>query len=129
VGSFVFAAHSGFRYVVLATGLLTVLLALMAVVGSGTGARRVANRLYRLWVVLLDVQFLLGVITIFVRPFVPMYIGHVAMMLLAIAFAHVMSKQSQKAGPDGNPRLVLAGAALSLGLIVGGILSIGRPIV
>jgi hypothetical protein len=128
VGQTLFMAHSGFRYLVLLGGVIALLLAIVAVATSGSAAARRAAGVYRVYTVLLDIQVLLGIITAILRPFVPQYIGHIAMMLLAVAFAHIMAVKLRKAA-EPKPMLALAGVLVSLALIVGGILAIGRPLV
>lgn len=128
---FVFAAHSGFRYVVLLFGAAA-LIASLAGLGGGAGSRagRLALRLFRIYVGTLDVQLLLGIATVALRPFHPQYIGHIAMVVAAIAVAHVTSARLRRAPAENRrPTTVLVGVVLSLGLIAGGILAIGRPIV
>lgn len=128
---FVFAAHSGFRFMVLLFGAAAAVASVAGLSGGPTsGAGRIALRLYRIYVGTLDLQLLLGLATVALRPFHAQYIGHIAMVVLAVVVAHLVSVRLKKAAPEGRrPAVVLAGVVISLGLIVGGILAIGRPIV
>jgi len=131
VSQFVFEAHSGFRYVVLLVGAAAVVASLAGWSGGATsGGGRLALRLYRVFVGTLDIQLLLGITVAVVRPFHPQYIGHIVMVALAIAVAHVVNARLRKAPEEARrPAAVLTGVLISMGLIVGGILAIGRPIV
>jgi hypothetical protein len=131
VSQFVFAAHSGFRYIVLLVGAATLVASLFGWRGgASSGGGRLALRLFRVYVGTLDLQLLLGIATVALRPFQPQYIGHIVMVVLAIAVAHIVGARLRKA-PEAarRPSVVFAGVVFSLGLIVGGILAIGRPIV
>jgi hypothetical protein len=123
-------AHSGVRYLVLATGVLVLVLGLVAMLpAAASNAGRSAGRLFRVFVIFLDIQMLLGIVTAFVRPFVPAYIGHIVMMVGAVVVAHMFSARLRKAQPESpSPGLVVVAALLALGLIVGGILAIQRPL-
>jgi heme A synthase len=128
LGNTLFMAHSGVRYLVLLSGVIALLLALLAL-RKGTLSRpgEVAGRVY---LGFLDLQFLLGLATVLTRPFVPQYIGHIVLMVLAVSLAHGVSAAVKKRPEGARPPGMLAAAiAGSLALIVVGILSIGRPIV
>jgi heme A synthase len=128
MGEMLFMAHSGVRYLVLLTGIIALLLALMSLRrGVLSRAGEVAGRVY---VGVLDLQLLLGIATALTRPFFPQYIGHIVMMILAVALAHAVSVAVKK-HPEGArpPGMLAAGVAGSLVIIVVGILAIGRPVV
>lgn len=126
-----FAAHSGFRYLVLLIGLGSAAAAAAGLAaGSASSTARLAYRLYRIFVVCVDIQVLLGLGVILTRPFLPVYIGHLVMMVLALGVAHgigVMLKR--KPAERREPGPILAGVAVTLALIAGGIMAIGRPII
>jgi len=126
----IFMAHSGLRYLVLLAGAIAVVLALAALrPGPTSGAGRAAIHAFRLFVIVLDVQVLLGIGVAFTRPFVPMYMGHIVMMVLAVAMGHVLSVQLKRRAPgQRSPALILAGAGIPLLLVVGGILALARPV-
>lgn len=128
MAEFVFMAHSGWRYAVLVVGVLVLVLA-AAGLGGRTNLARSAERMYRVFATVLDIQFLLGIGTAILRPFVPMYIGHIVMMVLAIAITHILGGRLKKLDPGVHkPGVVLVGVLVALALIVGGILAIRRPL-
>jgi hypothetical protein len=123
-------AHSGVRYLVLTVGALVLALSLVALrAGSASNVGRAASRMFRVFVVTIDVQVLIGLAVVFLRPFHPMYIGHIVMMTGALAVAHMFAVRLRKATADhSGPSLIVTGTLLALVLIVGGILAIQRPI-
>ena len=125
---FVFNAHSGLRYLILLVGLLTALLALVGMTQKQP-ATSAGLTLLRVFVVLLDIQLLLGVLTLITGTFYMQLIGHLVMMTAAVAVAHLASSRLRKAPPEasGSGQL-LVGALIPLALIVAGILAIQRPI-
>lgn len=128
MGEMLFMAHSGVRYLVLLTGVIALLLALLSLrQGVLSRAGDIAGRVF---VGALDLQFLLGVGTVLTRPFFPQYIGHIVMVVLAVALMHAVSTAVRKR-PEGSrpPGMLAAGIVGSLLLIVIGITAIGRPIV
>ena len=79
---------------------------------------------------LLDLQVLIGVGVLLTRPFQPVYMGHLTMMALALVVAHGFAIALRRRPAERQtPAVQLAGVALTLVLIVGGILAIGRSIV
>lgn len=130
VTEFLFAAHSGFRYIVLTIGLATAAAAATALVsGPASTAGRLAFRLLRVFGILVDIQVLLGLGVVLTRPFQPIYIGHLVMMVLALAVVHGLSVFLKRKPPERRETgPILAGVAVALALIAGGIMAIGRPI-
>lgn|SRR5690606_5581186 len=119
-------AHSGLRYLVL-------LLAIMVILSAGNGllTRRQATKFDRvtmgIFTGLLDLQALLGVALIAMGIFYGALMGHVIMMILALAAAHATGAMARKATNDRRAHsLRLVGALLALVLIAGGIMAIGR---
>ncbi len=130
MADFVFRAHSGWRYCVLLAGALTVLLALLALAGGSQGRLgRAALILYRVFVGTLDLQVLLGILTVALRPFQPAFIGHIVMVVLGAVAAHYFAVLIKKRAPERRVILALSGVVIALVLIVGGIRAIGRRIV
>jgi len=131
VSDFLFAAHSGFRYVVLTVGVGTAAMAAAALIGGPTSkTSALAFRLFRVYVVAVDIQVMLGLSVVFTRPFQTIFIGHLAMMALSLATVHGVAVYLRKRPSDKRePGPILAAVAISLGLIAGGIMAIGRPIV
>lgn len=121
-------AHSGIRYLVLLAGLIVALYAAVGLFGRRPYDRggRITMQVF---VGLLDVQFLLGLLLVFSRPFYPALTGHIVMMVLAIGTAHAASSVNRRRPPERKSwALQLGAAVLALFFIVGGILAIGRPI-
>ncbi|MCI0437251.1 MAG: hypothetical protein L0271_26980 [Gemmatimonadetes bacterium] len=125
---FVFMFHSGLRYLVLLTAVvaLGVLLAGLRTKPVSRGAVtafRVFNRV-------LDVQVLAGIVVVLTRPFYGALMGHITMMVLAVIFADGAAIVHRRRPAERRTAGFLAASvALSLALIVAGILAIGRPIV
>lgn len=126
--TFLYHAHSGLRYLVLLAGVLAVLY-----LAFGWAARRPYDRPARVlgaaFTGTLDLQVLLGILLLFLRPFYGALMGHVVMMLLAVIAAHGFSVYA-RGRPDDRQRyaVALAGVAVALVLAVGGILAIGRGV-
>ena len=122
----VFYMHSGIRYLVLLAAL-----AALGYLLFGLATRRdfdkLAGALTGAYVGLMDVQVLIGVVLYLLIPSYPALLGHVVMMLAAVSVAHVVSIMNKRRETKSYA-LALTGVALSLILIVGGIMSIGRPI-
>lgn len=124
-----FAVHSLTRYLVL-------LAALGAIILAGAGWRRpglpprAERALAGTFVGLLDLQVVLGVILLTQWPFYGQLIGHIVMMVLAAATAHVTSIMARRRPTEAAGSGVrLAGFGITLVLIVGGIMAIQRPII
>lgn len=130
--------HSYLRWLVLLAGLFAVA---KAVAGYGGKAAYGAAdlRISRIFVGLLDLQFLLGLVLYFVSPVtrgamkdmaaamqeahVRFFVAeHPAMMVLALVVAHAASVWARKSPTDrGKFQRSSLGFALALGLIVAGI--------
>lgn len=123
------STHSGVRYLVLLMGVVVVVYA-----AYGLAAKRPYDQRMRILAAaftgVLDLQFLLGVATLFAGTFYPQLAGHIAMMVLAVAVAHIVSVVQRRRAPEQRtyaPHVV--GALVVLAIIAFGILAIGRPIV
>jgi hypothetical protein len=122
----IFQAHSGVRFLVL---LAAVVAAALLLAGSRTGQPLggAARKATAAFTGLLDLQILLGIATLMVRPFYGALIGHLVMMAAAAMAAHGLSVYARKQPDPRRVHLIsLAGIVLALLLIVGGIMSI-RP--
>lgn len=123
-----FHAHSGLRYLVLLVGIIALVYTAVA------AARRrpwdsTTRGLLLAFTGLLDLQVLLGLVLVFVWRFYPALWGHILMMLLAVATAHLTSILNRRRPVEQRSQAVAAGGvALALVLIVGGIMAIGRSI-
>ena len=123
------SAHSGFRYLVLLIGIVVIA---YAAYGMATG-RPYDQRMRILAAIftgVLDLTALLGVTMILFGTFYPQLGGHIVMMVLAVAIAHMVSIVMKKRPPEERtyaPHLVAT--LLILGVLSFGILAIGRPII
>lgn len=121
-----FQAHSGIRYLVLLAGVIALIAALIAASRGGNGPDAMLTRIF---VGVLDLQVLLGIILLVVRPFYGQLIGHIVLMVAAAAIAHIGSTRAKKqtvATAASRMRAITIGVALLA--IVAGIMAIGRPI-
>lgn len=119
-------AHSGVRYLVLLLALVVALVALHGLVtrrASGGGDRKLMS----VFVGVLDLQILLGIGLVLMGIFYGALMGHLMMMILAAVAAHAAAVMARRT-TDGRRAhgIRLAGVALALLLIVGGIMAIGR---
>ena len=119
-----FYAHSGLRYLVLLAAALAI-----AVLAWGWSARRPfegqSRAITAVFIGTLDLQVLLGLLLVLVRPWYGALMGHLVMMIAAALAAHGITVYARRQ-PD--PRRVhaitLVGVALALLLVVGGIMAI-----
>jgi uncharacterized membrane protein YphA (DoxX/SURF4 family) len=78
---------------------------------------------------LLDLQILLGAALVLGGRFPDAVVGHLVLMLLAAVVAHGSSIVARRSADERREVVIrLAGVALSLLLIVGGIMAIGRSV-
>ena len=124
-----FFAHSGLRYLVLLTGVLV-----LGYAGYGQATKREYDKTMRILAAVftgaIDLTVLFGVAHLFSGVFYPQLSGHIASMVLAATVAHVVSavmKRRPVAERTFLPHIV--GTLVVLGLVVVGIMAIGRPIV
>lgn len=123
-----YAAHSGLRFLVLLAGLFVILYALVGHFGKREYSSAMA-RLAAVFTGLLHLQVLTGVAVLFTRPFYNSIIGHLFLMVLAAAVAQLTSsvvRRRPREEKTYGPHLV--GAVVALGLVVAGILAIGRGV-
>ncbi len=122
-------AHSGFRYLVLLMGLVVVGYAAYGMVTGRPYDTRM-RALSAIFTGVLDLTVLLGFANLFTGMFYPQLGGHIVMMVLAAAVAHVVHGVMKRRPDDQRtyaPHLV--GTAVVLAMVVAGIMAIGRPIV
>ena len=121
-----FQAHSGLRYLVLVAAFA----AAAVLLWRGRGGHPYAGQsraTVAVFVATLDIQVLLGIILVLVRPFYGALMGHLVMMFLAAGAAHALGSYARKQDDARRAHLVaLGGVVLALLLIVGGIMAI-RP--
>jgi hypothetical protein len=121
-------AHSGFRYVVLAVAVIAVVYFLTAAL-RGRPFDKAARGLSAAFTGVLDLQVLMGLVLLLLFPYYPALLGHATMMLSAVVVAHVAAVINKRRPAERRSHaLALVGVLVPLLLIVGGILSIGRPI-
>lgn len=126
---FVFNAHSGLRYLILLLGVLTALIALLGM-AQKQPVTNAGITMLRFFVVLLDLQALLGILTLVTGKFYAQLIGHLVMMIAAVAVAHLALVRLRKTEPAARTNgKLLAGVLIPLALIIAGILAIQRPII
>jgi hypothetical protein len=129
VSNMLFHAHSGLRYLLLLAAVVALAIHLYGRFAGRpySGAARISGAAF---VGLLDVQLVVGLVLLAVWPFHGALIGHIVMMLLAVAAAHGLRVWARRsaADPERYLRAALA-VAVPLVLIVGGILAIGRSVV
>lgn len=123
-GYVLFNAHSGLRFLVLLAGAIA-----LAVLAWGWNARRPfagqSRASMAVFAGALDLQVLIGLGLLFVRPFYGALIGHIVMLFAAAGVVHALSVYARRQADARRAHAVaLAGVALALALIVGGIMAI-----
>ena len=122
-----FMAHSGVRYLVLLSAVVAIVYLITALRRSPD---RTSNRVMSIFTGMVDLQVLLGLLTLITVPFYGALAGHIMMMFAAVFVGHgfVIANRQRPADQQSNGRL-LVGVVITLALIIGGILAIGRPII
>ena len=122
-----FAAHSGTRYLVLFLGLIA-----LAWFARGALGRRPFVRpspaILTGFVGFLDFQILLGIALVIGGRRPPAVWGHLAVMLTAAVVVHVLAARHKRRPRPAGHGLPLLAVAITLALVVVGILAVGRPI-
>ena len=125
MAEFLFQAHSGLRYLVLVAAAV----AIVAAVVTWRRGRGPDLVLTRVFVGVLDLQVLLGLLLLLVRPFYGQLIGHVVMMIVAAAVAHIGAVRARRRTTPASAAAARAiTIAVTLIVIVAGIMAIQRPI-
>jgi uncharacterized membrane protein YphA (DoxX/SURF4 family) len=122
-----FAAHSGTRYLVFLAGLVALAWFTWGK-AAGRPFARPAPALLAAFIGLLDLQVLLGLALLFGGRRPAAVWGHLAVMITAAIVIHVIAARHKRRPRPAGYGLPLIGVALTLALIVLGILSTGRPI-
>lgn len=125
-----FQAHSGLRYLVLLLGVAVIVYAVY-----GLATKRDYDKTMRILAAsftgTIDLTVLFGFANLlFGVGFYPQLGGHIVMMIVAAAVAHVVygvMKRRPDAEKSYGPHIV--GTLVVLGCVVAGIMAIGRPIV
>lgn len=119
-------AHSGLRYLVLLAAVVAIAYHVYGLLAKRPvdGAARVTALSFT---GLLDLQVVLGLILMATGIFHGALIGHMVMMLLAAAAAHVGGKVARRAPePSSYYKISVGSIVVALVLIVLGIAAIGR---
>ena len=124
---FLYQAHSGLRYLVLLAAVAAVIaLAYALITGRGGRSTRVLPAVFT---GLLDLQVLLGLALVIGGVMPDIVVGHLAMMVIALAVAHGASIVGRRAHSERRELVIrLVGIVLALLLIVGGIMALGRSV-
>ena len=122
-------AHSGSRYLVLLLGTVVIGYAVF-----GMATKRPYDKTMRIlassFTGALDLTVLFGLAHLFTSTFYPELAGHIVMMVLAVAVAHIVSVVMRRRPLEERtyaPHLV--SVLIVLALVSFGILSIGRSII
>jgi hypothetical protein len=119
-----FYAHSGLRYLVLLMALVC-----LAAFLVGQVKQQPFGKLHRVvgasFAGLLDLQVVLGLVMVAMGRYYPALIGHLVMMLVAAVVMHVAMGVNRRRPTPGFV-LPLGGVVVSVFLIVGGVMAIGR---
>ena len=122
----VFYTHSGLRYLVLLVAIAAIVYLLVGTFRGGP-FDKLAKILTGAYVGLLDLQVLIGIVLFLLTPTSSQVLGHVVMMLAAVTVGHVANIMNKRRD-EPSWGVALVGVALSLILIVGGIMALGRTI-
>jgi heme A synthase len=125
--NFLYHAHSGLRYLVLLAALAAVIALAYALATRRAG--RAARILPAVFTGLLDLQVLLGVGLVIGGLLPDAVVGHLVMMVLALTVAHGASIIGRRARDERRELVVrLVGIVVTLALIAGGIMALGRSV-
>lgn len=126
---FAFTAHFYVRYLVLLAAIVTALYASAGLTRKGN-VDRGGIILLRGFAALVDIQVVLGILTLVSRPFYPPLIGHLVLMIAAAAVVHLGLVRLKQAVPERRTwAMLLMAALIPLLLMFAGILAIQRPII
>lgn len=124
-----FYAHSGTRYLVLMTAVLSLLSLLVCLLRSRRPGG-LERGLLMTFNGALDLQVLLGLALLLQVPFYAALSGHLVMMISAAVLLHAVSAIDRRRPADrpGRAASLAVTVLVTLLLIVGGIMAIGRPL-
>jgi low temperature requirement protein LtrA len=121
--------HSGLRYVVLILGVVVIAYAAYGVATKKPYDQRMRG-LSAAFTGAIDLTALVGIAHLLTSTFYPQLGGHIAMMILAVAVAHVVSAVMKRRPPSERTYMPhIVGTAIVLAIICFGILALGRPII
>ena len=122
-------AHSGLRYLVLLLGVLTVLYAIYGAATKRDYDPRI-RMLSSTFALMMHIQIMLGIALVFSGRFSAALTGHIFMMLFAAAAGQIPVSVMRRRPDEEKTYLPHAvWAAVSLAVIWGGMMAIGRPLV
>jgi hypothetical protein len=121
--------HSGLRNIVLLLGIVVI-----AYAAYGVATKRPYDQRMRVlsaaFTGAIDLTALVGVAHLLTSRFYPQLGGHIAMMILAVAVAHVVSAVMKRRPPNERTYMPhIVGTIIVLAVISFGILALGRPII
>lgn len=120
-----FHAHSGLRYLVLLAGLVALVFFAFSLATKRPWSKG-ARVLGSVFTGLLDLQIVLGILLVLMGGnWYPAMWGHVVMMVVAAAAAHVLFAKNRRR-PEPGHALPLVAIVVATVCVVGGIFAIGR---
>ena len=120
--------HSTLRYLVLVAAALAVLYLLLQTV-RGRRFDRPSRILVSAFGGLLDLQIVLGLLTLTTFATYPALWTHLGLMVLASVVVHVVSIVNKRRDEADRSNVVaLVGVVLAVVSMIGGIVSLGRPV-
>jgi mono/diheme cytochrome c family protein len=123
--NFLFHAHTGLRFLVLLAAAVALVYYALGVASKRPWTKG-ARVLGAVFTGLLDLQILVGVVLVLAGGnWYPAMWGHVVMMVVAAAVAHVLLAKNRKR-PEPGHQLPFVAVFVALVCIVGGIFAIGR---
>ena len=126
--NFLYQAHSGLRYLVLAVGVVAILvMAYSLITNRPMGVTRTLSAAFTGF---LDLQVLLGIALVVAGIFYGALMGHLVMMVLAAMAAHGASILAKRTTDERKATTMrLMGVIIPLLLVAFGVMAIGRSIV
>ena len=129
MSNFFLNAHSGLRYLILLLGVVTVLYAIYGVVTKRDYDPKI-RVLSSSFALMMHIQIMVGIALVFSGRFSPALTGHIFMMLFAAAAGQIPVSVMRRRPDEEKTYLPHAvWASVSLALMWGGMMAIGRPLV
>jgi hypothetical protein len=123
-----FTLHSTFRYLVFVAALAALIVGLLGL--RSAEPSKAERALMLAFVGVVDLQVLLGLVLLALWPFYSALIGHIVMMIIAAAVAHVGAAVARRREPARSGSGVrVATLLLVMVLVIGGIMAIQRPLI
>jgi hypothetical protein len=126
MANMLFYAHSGLRFLVMVAAVIAAAVMLWKW-SSGRPYDRQSRAAVTVFIIVLNLQFLLGLANLFTRPWYGGLIGHIVMMFVAVGAAQAITGYGRKQADARRAHMIsFIGVALALLLILAGIMAI-RP--